>query len=52
VGVDVSAFFIFYFGYEFFTPGNNIIYAGGDGLRFVLAEAFGDRSGRRSILIE
>jgi hypothetical protein len=52
VGVNISAFLILGLGYEFLTLLDGFMYAGGDGLGFLLAEALRHRGSGRSILVE
>jgi hypothetical protein len=52
VGVDISVFLILGFGYELLTLLDGFIYAGGDGLGFLLAEALRHRNSGRNIPVE
>jgi hypothetical protein len=52
VDVDISAFFILDFNYKLLTLLDGFIYAGGDGLGFLLAEALRHRGSDRNIPVE
>ena len=52
MGVNISVFFILDFSYKFLILFDGFIYAGGDGLGFLLAEALRHRGSDRSIPVE